>query len=409
MTTPGQTGHDDRAGATCPACGTAGAGTFHTEPRVPTNSCLLLEDADEAASFPTGRLELAHCTACGFVFNAAFDPGTAEYSQRYEETQAFSPTFTRFGTALAKRWVDEHDLAGGDVLEIGCGKGEFLVWMVEAGVGTATGIDPGVHPERLDGEAASRITWRAETYDASFGPIETDAVVCRHTLEHLPDVHDFLTTLRAGIGDRHDTVLLFELPDTQRVLDEAAFWDTYYEHCSYFTAGSLVRLFRRAGFAVESVERAYDDQYLLLVAHPSDEAVAPTTALPLEDDLEQIADGVAHFADEVAATITRWRDRIAAVAAKGGRTVLWGGGSKAVAFLTTEGLGEDVAGAVDINPHKQGRHIAGTGHRVLAPAELVDLAPTLVIAVNPVYRQEIRDDLDALGLQATELLCLGED
>lgn len=408
MTAPGPD-QQDRDGGPCPACASTATQVFHVQPRVPTNSCLLLEDAEEAAAFPTGRLELAHCTACGFVFNAAFDPGTAEYSQRYEETQAFSPTFTRFGTALARRWVEEHDLAGGDVLEIGCGKGEFLVWMVEAGVGTATGIDPGVHPERLDGEAAARITWRAELYDASYGQIDADAVVCRHTLEHLPDVHDFLTTLRAGIGERRDTVLLFELPDTQRVLDEAAFWDTYYEHCSYFTAGSLARLFRRAGFDVEDVERAYDDQYLLLTAHPATGATTPSGPLPIEDDLEQVADGVAHFAEEVRATVARWQDRIAAVADDGGTTVLWGGGSKAVAFLTTDGLGTHVAGAVDINPHKQGRHIAGTGHRVLAPSELVDLDPALVIAVNPVYRQEIRADLDRLGLHGAELRCLGED
>ena len=43
--------------------------------------------------------------------------------------------------------------------------------------------------------------------------------------------------VRRAIGDRLDTVVLFELPDVERVLREVAFWDVYYEHCSYFTLG----------------------------------------------------------------------------------------------------------------------------------------------------------------------------
>ncbi len=64
-------------------------------------------------------------------------------------------------------------------------------------------------------------------------------------------------------------MLLFELPDTTRILDECAFWDIYYEHCSYFTAGSLARLFRQAGFAVDDLYRVYDDQYLVIEARPA--------------------------------------------------------------------------------------------------------------------------------------------
>ena len=45
------------------------------------------------------------------------------------------------------------------------------------------------------------------------------------------------------IGDRGTTVL-FELPDVACVLEDVRFWDLYYEHCSYFSLGSMARLFR---------------------------------------------------------------------------------------------------------------------------------------------------------------------
>ena len=99
--------------------------------------------------------------------------------------------------------------------------------------------------------------------------------------------------------------------------------------------------------------------------------------------------------------VQRWGARVRQVADQGGRTVIWGSGSKGVAFLAA--LGDDaglVAAAVDINPFKHGRFMAGSGHRIVAPKELFDLRPDLVIAMNDAYVEEIRRDLDDLGLDA---------
>jgi hypothetical protein len=81
-------------------------------------------------------------------------------------------------------------------------------------------------------------------------------------------VAGFLGLVRESIGDRPEAVLLFELPDMGRILEERAFWDIYYEHCSYFTAGSLARAFGKAGFDVLDVYKVYDGQYLLIEARP---------------------------------------------------------------------------------------------------------------------------------------------
>ena len=69
----------------CPACGATDRYVFFDEADVPTNSCLLLDSAEESAGFPRGTIEAAMCRTCGFVGNQAFEPGRAEYSQRYEE------------------------------------------------------------------------------------------------------------------------------------------------------------------------------------------------------------------------------------------------------------------------------------------------------------------------------------
>ncbi len=366
---------------------------------MPVNSCLLLEAADEARYFPRGDLVLAFCEDCGFVFNQVFDPARSEYSTRYEETQGFSPHFRQFARELASRWIERHDLRRRQLVEIGCGKGEFLALLCELGDNSGVGIDPSFRPDRMDeGRFDGRLRFIQDVYREEHRELGGDAVICRHTLEHISDTGRFLDGVRRSVEGRPDTAVLFELPDARRVIDEAAFWDVYYEHCSYFTAGSLARLFRRTDFTVTDLSLEYGGQYLVLDARPGrDDQAAP---LPIEEDVAELSASVDAFEPRVEACRRAWSDQLAQAVAEGTTTVLWGAGSKAVSYLTTLGVGREVAGAVDINPYKQGKYLAGTGHPVLAPETLKALRPGLVIAMNGVYRDEIAQHLSRLGVDA---------
>lgn len=380
----------------CPACGSTNRAQFFHWPGLPVNSCLLLDSRDEAVQFPTNDLRLVHCHDCGFIANDDFVPGLNEYSDRYEETQAFSPTFVAFADELAKTWVERYDLRDKHVVEIGCGKGEFLTAMARHGIGSGVGIDPGVHPERIAPDP--RLHWVAGWFPQDLPDLSgAAAVVCRHTLEHIGPVGHFLTQVRAALGTESDAVVLFEIPDTLRVLREGAFWDTYYEHCSYFTAGSLGRLFARCGFDVLAISLAYDDQYLLVEARPA--AQGASTAVAAVDDLAAVAAGVQHFRDSVATATRHWQQRVRDVTDAGGVCVAWGGGSKTVSFLAA--LGEDadrISAVVDVNPFKHDHYLAGSGQRVVAPDDLREIRPDLVIIMNPAYVAEITADLKRLGL-----------
>lgn len=382
----------------CPACGDGDIRTFHEQRSVPVNSCLLLDDRETAQAFPRGDLVLGFCRSCGFIYNQAFDPALSEYSSRYEETQGFSPRFRRFSQELARTWVDRHGLAGRTVLEIGCGKGEFLVDMVDAGAGHGIGIDPSFRADRMDATSAAHIEFIADFYSDDYAHLATgaDAIACRHTLEHLAPVSQFMRMLRRSIGERNTTVL-FELPDIARVLEEVAFWDVYYEHCSYFSLGSLARLFRSNGFDVTSLGLGYGDQYLLI------DSVAGSGAgerLPGEDDLDRLERAVDHFENQYPRRVELLRNDLRGAAASGRRTVIWGAGSKGVSYLTTLGLEREIEVAVDINPHKHGRFMAGTGQRIVGPEFLAGYKPDLVVAMNDIYLDEIRAELDRIGIDA---------
>ena len=380
----------------CPSCGFGPGELVYEQDEVPIHSCRLVATLDEARSFPRGRLRLAFCRGCGFLWNAAYDPSVQDYGISYEETQGFSPRFRAFAEELAEQWVERYDLNGKDVLEIGSGKGEFLALLCELGGNRGVGIDPAFVEERLASPAADRMRFVKDLYGERYADVEADAIVCRHTLEHIGPVGEFMRLVRRTASHRAGAVALFELPDVGRVLREGAFWDVYYEHCSYFSPGSLARLFRASGFEITELSLAYDGQYILVAGRPVE---APAVERhPLEEDVDELARDVERFRTSLAETASRWRDRISAERAAGRRTVIWGAGSKGVAFLVTLGVGEGIAAAVDINPFKQGMFLAGTGHEVSAPDDLPGAPPDLVVVMNAIYVDEVRAQLHTLGL-----------
>jgi SAM-dependent methyltransferase len=389
--------HQGTGQSVCPSCGQGRMEPFYEVPNIPVHSVLLMPTREAALSYPRRDLRLGFCPGCGFVSNTIFDPAVHEYSTSCEETQGFSPTFNAFAKNLARRWVEQYDLQGKTVLEIGCGKGEFLALLVELGMARGIGIDPAFVPERLQTPLASRLEFIQDLYGEKYAHLQADVICCRHTLEHIAPTGHFMRMLRQTIGNRLDTLLLFELPDMFRVLKEAAFWDIYYEHCSYFTAGSLARLFRQTGFDALELEVEYDNQYIIIAGKPAILPVKPSVIG--EGDLETVTYEVTQFPKRFDMLKTRWLSAINGMQAEGKKVVIWGGGSKAVSFLTTLGLTDQIDYVVDVNPYKHGKFIPGTGHAVKSPSALKEDRPSCVILMNPVYLEEVGEMLATMGLR----------
>lgn len=349
---------------------------------------------------PTGRVDLVVCRGCGLIFNATFDPARAEIGARYESSQAASAHFSHFARSLAQAWIARHNLAGRSVLEIGCGQGDFLRLLLEQGVGNALGLDP-LAPTTFEPQIAG-LQMRAQAFDSTALGSPGDAAVCRHTLEHIQPVRAFLHLLVQWARRDTHRVVLFELPATERLLSERAFWDVYYEHCNYFTAASLVHAFNAAGFDVIRHERVYDDQYLILEARARVGGAAPR-----HRPLDAVVEACLQFGRDVRDTVHRCDARLEQMAAMGGPIVLWQGAAKTVGFVSAIERHKLIHSAVDLSPRRQGRYLPGSGLAVRAPDELTRIAPSHVILMNPVYVNEVQASLDQLGVTA-KLLTINE-
>jgi SAM-dependent methyltransferase len=373
----------------CPNCESSGrCRPFYEVRRVPTNSCLLIETRVRALDFPTGDIVLAVCSECGFIFNAAWASELTIYSDQYEETQGFSPTFNAFNRSIAEELVSSYDIRGKTVLEIGCGKGEFLSLICEAGDNRGIGYDPSFVPARRPSKQDIRFV--REFFTEKTCEIAPDLLCCKMTLEHIGPTYRFLRSVRC-VANHLDSLVYFQVPDVGRILKEGAFWDVYYEHCSYFSAASLEHLFIRTGFAVQNIWTGYGDQYLMILARPAEHGSNVTRGG--EDGVAAIMEMCGSFAAAAARSRAAWVNRLRNWAAAGQRTVLWGSGSKAVAFLTTLGVHDEIEHVVDINPYRASKFLPVTGQRIVGPAFLREYRPDNVVIMNPIYLREVEQEL----------------
>lgn len=380
----------------CLVCRSTDVVMFLEMASVPIHCNVLWPTRDKARRAPRGDIRLGFCSNCGHIFNLAFDLERTAYSQAYENSLHFSPRFQDYARSLAVRLIEAYDLRGKDIIEIGSGKGEFLTLLCELGDNRGVGFDPSYVPEGAVQLAEGRTTFIQDFYSERYAGYQADLFCCRHVLEHMQDPMGVLTMLRQTIGNRPETVVFFEVPNVLFTLRDLAIWDIIYEHCSYFSPVSLARAFTLSGFDVVSLGEAFGAQFLYIEASPGGGEV--DSGGDSQRDLEQVARDVAAFADRYRSKSRAWQRDLERIAESGQRAVVWGAGSKGVTFLNVLKASDQIEYVVDINPRKHGMFVAGAGQRIVPPEFLRDHQPDVVIVMNPIYKNEIQQATDNLGL-----------
>lgn len=382
----------------CPACSHPSTAGFLRLEGLPLHCNVLLRTRELARQYPRGDVVLAFCQGCGLIYNLAFEPELMNYSTEYENSLTFSPFFQSYLQDLAHYLIDKHQLKGKDIIEIGCGKGDFLTMLCEMGGNQGVGFDPTYELRRDGSKAFSQIKVIRDFYSERYSSYQGDLVCSRHTLEHVQHPAELLATIRRSIRPQRHPVIFFEVPNAAYMLREVAVWDVIYEHCSYFGPESLVRLFTACGFEVIDLREAFDGQYIWVEALPSNGH--SRVDLDVQCGFQEMATTVAHFARASSAKIERWRRLLQQIDRKNQKCVVWGAGSKGVTFLNLLNLQDQVDHVVDINPHKQGMFIPGTGQPIVAPEFLKECNPDVVLVMNPIYLDEIGGIVSSMGIDA---------
>jgi SAM-dependent methyltransferase len=325
---------------------------------------------------------MVRCTACGFAWNAAFDPALLAYGADYESDQTHSPVNRRHLAQVAETVASlVAGRSGITALEVGLGQGQFLFTLAERlgdRIERLIGFDPAFRPSsplpakaRVEGALFSEAT-------LSKLRAQPDVVVTRHVIEHVADPLRFLRTVRAVCAE--GTPLVVETPNLDWILKGAVVHDLYYEHCSLFDAASLTGALAAAGFEAEDVREAYGGQYLVAAAR---------ARLPGRTKRDSPVDSRA-YPGRKAAAIQAIEAALARDEAAGERVALWGGASKGVTLaLLLGGRSGALDMAIDVNPARAGTFMPVSGLPVVLPDTARAAGISKAYVMNPVYFDEI--------------------
>lgn len=381
----------------CPICKSTSTERLYLLKDVPVFCNILHETKEDAIDTAKGTIDLTFCQNCCHLFNSAFEPALLEYSVEYENSLHFSAKFQDFAAQLAKMLIEKYAISNKNVVEIGCGKGDFLHMICELGDNRGYGFDASYVFNEED-RKSKRVTFYQEFYSSKFSEIQADLVVCRHVLEHIHNPINFIDEIKNTV-DRYDPTYYFEVPNALYTLRDLGIWDLIYEHYSYYNPHSLTRLLTQQGFDVHTTSEMYNKQFL---------STTFGTRKPTGDDLkyslslEEIKELVSNFRESYEKKINYWKGLLKSYKQAGKEVVLWGGGSKGVTFLNV--FHEfNLHEIVDINPRKQGKFVSGTGQRYISPEDLQEKNYDAIIIMNSIYTPEIRQQLNELNVNA-ELL-----
>lgn len=376
---------------------------FFQAESLPVFCNVLLDSRTKAMAAPLSKIHLAYCHECGLLYNVAFDHTLMQYSAAYENSLHFSQRFRQWAQDTASRLVQQYQLYDKDIIEIGCGQGDFLEILQRLGNNRVLGFDPSYKPEQTTSDVEKpAMTIIPKAYSETFGDYPADFICCRHVLEHIYRPLEFLKNIRSTISPRKDCVVYFEVPNALYSLEHMGLWDIIYEHCSYFTSESLANLFLRAGFEPIEVAEHYDGQFLTIEARPGNDN-ADTIS-----DCERVVSNIRHLIDKFQNVyrekVLSWTSTLSELGSQNSRIVIWGAGSKGVTFVNTLNISyKQIEYIVDVNPRKCGKFVPGTAQCIVGPDFLKEYRPNTTIIMNPIYQSEIQAAIKELGL-ATHFL-----
>ncbi|MGY8679164.1 class I SAM-dependent methyltransferase [Bradyrhizobium sp. UFLA05-153] len=329
---------------------------------------------------PSGVLEMAKCSGCGFAWNRAFDEGLIKYDPDYDNDQMQSVAFQSHMSSMADRVVAGMAPKSASLVEIGCGQATFVEMLAQrlSRQICLFGFDPSWRGDDGGGPFNATIYRRLfDAHAASVVPGGAEFIVARHTIEHIAGPLPFLRAIRSAIQNTPVARLFLETPDIDWIVSSLQVQDIFYEHCSIFSKCSISIALQRAGFEVVNIEGVFGDQYLWVEAKPSLQTSSLPTAsrYPVE---------TSRFRDRVSSIVHSWR---AFLKECDRPTYLWGAASKGVTFaLLVEG--QNLAGVVDINPKKIGKFLPVTALPILSYNDLPN--GSAVVIMNPNYAAEIQ-------------------
>jgi SAM-dependent methyltransferase len=309
-------------------------------------------------------LDIFQCAACGLV-QTSNEP--VPYYREVVRAAAFSEEMKAFRREQFDAFVRKHALHGKKLVEIGCGRGEYLSLFREAGV-EAFGLEYAEESVRHCIEQGLNVARGfVERPDHALEHAPFDAFAVLNFLEHWPDPNASLSGIARNLSD--SAIGLVEVPSFDMILQKNLFTEFISDHLCYFTRETLETLLRMNGFEVLECAEVWHGYILSAVVRkrkPCDVSQFDDTRHRLKSELDEF--------------IRRHAECGVAV---------WGAGHQALAAIALLELAGKIEYVVDSAPFKQNRFTPASHIPIVAPERLETEPVGAVIVMAASYSDEV--------------------
>ena len=331
---------------------------------VPANASRFMPTRDQALGQDLAAVRLAWSDDDPYVFNQDFDDALIAHDDSYCTSVVDLDQVVQVPTAAYfEREVLPHTVAAPRVVDIGCGRGEFVGFLRGRGL-DAVGFDP-VLRERTE-------HLRDEYWTPGTPGGAADVFVMRCVLPHIDRPWDFLRRIGEACPG---ALVLVEFQRLEWILEESVWYQLSHDHVNVFSARDFAdRL------TVEAQGTFANGEWAWVLVRAGSER--PVTARSCD-----VAPAVETLLDAREDTVRR-------AAARDRPLALWGAAGKGIVLAhALVGGGADLRWAIDADPLRHGLFLECSGVPVLSVDDALREVPggTTVLVCNPNHLPSIRE------------------
>ena len=310
-------------------------------------------------------LNVRQCSTCGQV-QLSEEP--VSYYKEVIRSSSVSEEMNQFREKQFSSWVDKNNLQGKTILEVGCGKGEYLSILNKTDILIAHGVE--YSQESVDACVSSELNATKGflgDMDFSLPEKKYDGFVSLNFMEHWPDPNKVLQHLKMCLAD--DAVGIIEVPNFDMILEQGLYSEFIADHLTYFTQKTLSFMLNYNGFDVIDCNIIWHNYIISAVVRKRkmlDVSLLKERKFKIENELNAFVDQF--HKSEVA---------------------IWGAGHQSLAVISLAKLGKKVRYVVDSAIFKQGKYTPATHLPIVPPSELIKNPVKVVVIIAASYSEEV--------------------
>jgi 2-polyprenyl-3-methyl-5-hydroxy-6-metoxy-1,4-benzoquinol methylase len=323
-----------------------------------------LPNKDDLTKEKGVNLTVYQCSGCGLV-QLISEP--VPYYQEVIRASGFSEAMKNFRIMQFRELVQKYSLQNKKIIEIGCGRGEYLSLLNLSGA-NAYGLEDSEESVNYCVANGLKVSKGfVKNSDDKLKDEPFDAFCILSFLEHLPDPNETLKGIYNNLAD--NAVGLIEVPNFDMILKNKLFSEFIGDHLFYFTKETLKITLALNGFEILEINDIWHNYIISAV-------IKKRQKLNLEDFYnygERITKEISGF---VACFETN-------------KVAVWGAGHQALAIIAMSDLKGKIKYVVDSAIFKQGKYTPATHIPIVSPDLLISNPVEAIIVIAGSYSDEV--------------------